>query len=122
MKFKQLIFSMLIRVVLALIVFYYVPTVLNLITNDSELLSQTVNIYRIIFSVGIVTMIILETIFIGSDKKYEWHFIFFSIIFLALIFYKNFSTYLILTIVFLLASFFMLYLKIPLRRIISKKI
>lgn len=121
MNFKQLILSMLIRVVITLIVFPFVPGIIHAFTEDPEMLSQFTETYTIIFTSGVITMIILDTAFIGSKHKYEWHFILFSLVFLAMIFYKNFESHLTITLVSLALSFIIFILRIPLRKIISKK-
>jgi|LGVD01.1.fsa_nt_gb large-conductance mechanosensitive channel len=121
MNIKQLLLVALIQSLIAYIIFPFIPPILQEITGNPELSSQTTEVYRIIFTGGVITMLILGLVFIGKKTTYEWYFILFSEAFLAVIFYQNYGEYLALTLTFLAFAFLIFILRIPLRKFITNK-
>ena len=122
MKITQLLFITAIQVIITFIVFPFIPKLIHeFVMSDGTYDSTFAETYSIIFKWGVTTMLILSTIFIGKHTKYEFRFIIFSELFLAIIFYKNYSEHLYITVSFLLASFIIFMIRIPLRKLILKK-
>lgn len=120
MNLIQLLTITAIRVVIALLCFPLIPFFLSDYTLSQNLDVNTVDVYRVIFSGGVITMLIFETIFVGTKAKNEKLFILFSISFLAIIFYQNYTTLLYFTISYLILSLFILLLRMPFRILITK--
>ena len=121
MNLKQLL--LITGIQIALVFAIYLPSmpdfIQTLVHGEGFYDSNLSKVYGIIFKWGIVTMLILSMVFVGTRTKNELKFILFSELFLAVIFYKLYdSSNLILTLAFLFISLIIFLLRIPLRKLI----
>ena len=124
MNLKQLLLITGIQIAFVFII--YLPSmpdfVQTLVHGESMYDSNLSKVYGIIFKWGVVTMLLLSMVFVGTRTKNEMKFILFSELFLAIIFYKLYdSSNLILTLIFLFISLIIFLLRIPLRKLITNK-
>jgi hypothetical protein len=107
-----------------LITFLVFPIIPNIIQElyrhinfDNDNYSVT---YMMIFEWGVITMLAIGAVLMGRNTKNEFILIIFSELFLVLIFHQNYNeNYLILSLSFLTVSFVILFLRIPLRMLIT---
>ena len=117
MNFKQNATITLIRIVLTYLVFPLIPVFLSFIFASDKFSSEFIEVYNIIFAAGVISILLLEMVIVGSDSKYEKQYILLSVLFLGIIFYQNYNLHLIYTVTMLITSLLVISLRFPLKKI-----
>lgn len=117
MNFKQNATITLIRIVLTYLVFPLIPVFLSFIFASDKFSSEFIEVYNIIFAAGVISILLLEMVIVGSDSKYEKQYILLSVLFLGIIFYQNYNLHLIYTVTMLITSLLVVSLRFPLKKI-----
>lgn len=121
MNTKQLLLVTLIQAIVTIMIYPFIPEFTQFVSGGNEIVNNLSEVYTIIFSAGVVTMLIFGLILVGRGEKYELYFTLSALAFLAIIFYQNFSTMPIQTIISLVLASIIFKLKTVLRKIVINK-
>ena len=120
MNLKQQLIIAIIQIAITFIIFPFIPLLVQELSGNIEFASKTAEVYRIIFAGGVITAVLLGIVIMGGSTIYEWAYIFSAELFLAIIFYQKYDTYLPLTLTFLAFGFAILLIRIPMRSFLVK--
>lgn len=121
MNTKQLIILSGVQIVLAALLPLLAWSIIGPYDNTiDESNAMDATVYRMIFQVGMATVVVLNNLVVGWKDKFQWHGILAGLVFLMLIFIKNFDRFPLLSLVLFSSTFIVLYIKLPWRRHLLK--